>query len=269
MNPEPRTRFPLGLLCAAIPALAFTLEAFYAWAGAGPRVLADWRWLVAGLAVFVGLVLTAGFTAIDRHDAGLSARHRRESAATTRKRIALVLLVAALLAYFFDRAAFSSWFFWLPMIPGRFRFLDFQDWYWWVGALVACSMLVLAAAAILSRNQRDTLERATTPIEDTSHRLLLDAHGNEIPEPSLRESETASRIPEPEDAAHATTTRRNPRIRESNAAFFWLLRFAITTVTVLVLMSLRLPRDAGFEVLAVLTMAGSVAFAVWIYVRNR
>lgn len=267
MNAKPRTRLSFGLLCAAIPALTFAHIAFWAWNGAGPRALQDWRWFAAGTAAFVALVVAAGFIVIGDESAveSPSSRHR-DTATPAQQRIAWMLLVAGLLAYFFGRAASRSWFYSLPFLA-RFHFLNFQAWYWWVGALFVSLALMTAAAVVAFRGERYPHERATTPIEDTSHRLLLDARGNEISEVPSRAPEVIARAPDTH--ADAAAERSKPNIHGRDRFASWLLCFAITMAIVFVLTSLRLSREVAREALAVLSMTASVAFAVWIYVRNR
>jgi hypothetical protein len=267
MNAKPRTRLSFGLLCAAIPALTFAHIAFWAWNGAGPRALQDWRWFAAGTVVFTALVVGAGFIVIGEESAvdSPSSRHRG-SATPGQQRIAWMLLVAGLLAYFFYRSASRSWFYSLPFVA-RFHFLNFQAWYWWVGALLVSFALMTAAAVVAFRGERYPHERATTPIEDTTHRLLLDAHGNEIAEVPSPASELVARAPD--TPVNATAERSKPNIHGRDVFASWLLCFAVTMAMVLVLMSLRLSREAAREAVAVLSMTASVAFAVWIFVRNR
>ena len=268
MKPEPRSRLSFGLLCAAIPALTFAQVAFYAWIGWGPRALEDWRWFAAGTVVFIALLIAAGFIVIGDESAAAATAPSRYRPSTTpaRQRIAWILLLAALLAYFFYRSAFGSW--WRSATLG-FRWFGFQEWYWWVGALFVCLAFLTAAAFVAFGNERGTLERATTPIEDTSHRLLIDEHGNELAEAPRREGEVIFRMPGTLDAARATAARTPPNIRGSRPLSSWLQRFAVATVTALVLTSLGLTREVASEVLAVLAMTVSVAFAVWVFVRNR
>jgi len=271
MSPETRTRVVRGLLTAALPALAITQVASYSWSGADQLAIhafVQWPWWVGSLAVFVALVLAAGFVAIGAEESDpISRSHGREMRLQTRFRIAWVLFTAALIAYFFYRTAFASWFDSLPVLIS-FRFLSFQDWRWWVGAGIAGFGLFLAAVVVMGGGIKSrTLP--VTPLDDPSHELRLDEHGDEIgPAPDSDLGGAWSYAPAPQqDPLPAPGRSETPRVFRASG-IPWI-RAAVAATTVLLAVHFWRAREISVDYAVILALTYALSIVYWWLARVR
>ena len=268
MSPQTRTRLVGGLFGAALPTIAFTQIAFYAWSDSGPwaaSILHDARWWIGGAMIFVALVLAAGFIGTD--EARPATPRKRGISFETRARIAWTLLTVAFVAYLFWHAAFRSWSASLPFLIS-FHFLSFQDWRWWVGALITSLGLFLAAVLVMA-GELKIRTLPVTPIDDPTHVLRLDETGNEMALPPERDRIAApADIEDPRIAAWVASEAQEPVPDVGWIILRWL-RFVLAGLLVLMIVHYWLMREISFDYVLALAIAYAFALFSWWLRRTR